>query len=69
MSLTFRWVPDPEFDHDPAPCPECNGETEPLRCEPDRNPVYLTHILLCKTKGCRRAWPYAGARDLRRRAA
>jgi hypothetical protein len=63
----FRWVPDPE-SHERVLCPECGGETEPLRCEPDRSETYLTHIALCVTEGCRRAWPYLGARALRKAA-
>lgn len=65
----FRWTPDPEFDGDPPACPKCGSTTEPLRCEPDRSEVYLTHIALCTRPGCRMAWPYAGARALRKREA
>ncbi len=65
----FRWIPDPEFDSEPRACPECGGATEALRCQPDRSESYLTHIALCTVAGCRRAWPYLGARALRKLAA
>jgi hypothetical protein len=65
--VRFTWVSDPEFDGDPAPCNECGAPTEALRCEPDRSEAYLTHIRLCTKEGCRRAWPYMGARAERKR--
>lgn len=64
--VAFDWVPDPEFQGEPMACPACGGRTKPMRCEPDRNEAYLTHIALCVTEGCRRAWPYLGARALRK---
>lgn len=64
----FRWVPDPEYDDEPAACPNCGAPTEAMRCEPDRSESYLTHIALCTGSGCRMAWPYLGARSLRKAA-
>lgn len=62
----FRWEPDPEYDGDPMACPECGSVCEALRSEPDRSESYLTHIHLCTGSGCRMAWPYLGARALRK---
>lgn len=66
-NTAFRWVADPEFDGDPPACPKCGAATEAMRCEPDRSENYMTHIALCTGKGCRMAWPYTGARALRKR--
>lgn len=62
----FKWVADPEFDGEPRACPDCGSLTEPMRCELDRSELYLTHIALCTGDGCRKAWPYLGARALRK---
>lgn len=64
--VRFDWVPDPEFDGDPAPCNYCAGITKAMRCEPDRSEAYLTHIRMCQVDGCRRCWPYMGARAQRK---
>ena len=60
----FRWEADPEYVDAPVVCPECGSACEALRVEPDRSEAYVTHIHLCAGEGCRRAWPYFGARAL-----
>lgn len=62
----FRWEPDPEWTGAPIACPECGAACEALRVEPDRSEAYTTHIHLCTREGCRKAWPYYGARALRK---
>jgi hypothetical protein len=61
--VEYNWVDDPDGRKDII-CPECDGPTVPLKIDPDRSLSYLTHIYMCQTAGCKRAWPRNGARKL-----
>lgn len=47
-TVEYRW--EPTGRKVLIPCPNCGGEYEELRVQPDRSPAYLRQILLCQ--GC-----------------